>query len=422
MEPIEFAEALNRGEKFLDPESGEIISIYGGADITGDVVGYTDDGRMIKANAKNLELAQTQIKDTKSDTEKLSEILDDMGIDNLENIVEAIKKGDEEYLIKHKQELIENIGNIKIRLSQLPERLRGDIDVMTAAIVNDGVYEMQDLAFVYSQATEELKSNPKFQMIVKHFETFFKEEKRKIYSDKEKANSEPLNRYHKAVKQKKSEYTKYYHESYVEDEQIIEAIQNGDEDYLLSNKDKLLKCIGSFKVRISQLPERLRGDIDVMTAAIVNDGVYEMQDLAFVYSQATEELRVNPEFQGVVKEFETFFKEQSKKLDQDRKTANVQAIQKSNERIKVEKTRYTEWLKMYDKASEMLKKGEISFDEWEEMTNDEWKEMTNPISTKQIGQVTKNAPTTTKIRVQEVENTEKENTNEIKGEEGRDDN
>ena len=288
MEPIEFAEALNRGEKFLDPESGEIISIYGGADITGDVVGYTDDGRMIKANAKNLELAQTQIKDTKSDTEKLSEILDDMGIDNLENIVEAIKKGDEEYLIKHKQELIENIGNIKIRLSQLPERLRGDIDVMTAAIVNGGVYEMQDLAFVYSQATEEL--------------------------------------------------------------------------------------------------------------------------------------RVNPEFQGVVKEFETFFKEQSKKLDQDRKTANVQAIQKSNERIKVEKTRYTEWLKMYDKASEMLKKGEISFDEWKEMTNDEWKEMTNPISTKQIGQVTKNAPTTTKIRVQEVENTEKENTNEIKGEEGRDDN
>ena len=286
MEPIEFAEALNRGEKFLDPESGEIISIYGGADITGDVVGYTDDGRMIKANAKNLELAQ--IKDTKSDTEKLSEILDDMGIDNLENIVEAIKKGDEEYLIKHKQELIENIGNINIRLSQLPERLRGDIDVMTAAIVNDGVYEMQDLAFVYSQATEEL--------------------------------------------------------------------------------------------------------------------------------------RVNPEFQGVVKEFETFFKEQSKKLDQDRKTANVQAIQKSNERIKVEKTRYTEWLKMYDKASEMLKKGEISFDEWKEMTNDEWKEMTNPISTKQIGQVTKNAPTTTKIRVQEVENTEKENTNEIKGEEGRDDN
>ena len=286
MEPIEFAEALNRGEKFLDPESGEIISIYGGADITGDVVGYTDDGRMIKANAKNLELAQ--IKDTKSDTEKLSEILDDMGIDNLENIVEAIKKGDEEYLIKHKQELIENIGNINIRLSQLPERLRGDIDVMTAAIVNGGVYEMQDLAFVYSQATEEL--------------------------------------------------------------------------------------------------------------------------------------RVNPEFQGVVKEFETFFKEQSKKLDQDRKTANVQAIQKSNERIKVEKTRYTEWLKMYDKASEMLKKGEISFDEWKEMTNDEWKEMTNPISTKQIGQVTKNAPTTTKIRVQEVENTEKENTNEIKGEEGRDDN
>ena len=415
MEPIEFAEALNRGEKFLDPESGEIISIYGGADITGDVVGYTDDGRMIKANAKNLELAQ--IKDTKSDTEKLSEILDDMGIDNLENIVEAIKKGDEEYLIKHKQELIENIGNIKIRLSQLPERLRGDIDVMTAAIVNDGVYEMQDLAFVYSQATEELKSNPKFQMIVKHFETFFKEEKRKIYSDKEKANSEPLNRYHKAVKQKKSEYTKYYHESYVEDEQIIEAIQNGDEDYLLSNKDKLLKCIGSFKVRISQLPERLRGDIDVMTAAIVNDGVYEMQDLAFVYSQATEELRVNPEFQGVVKEFETFFKEQSKKLDQDRKTANVQAIQKSNERIKVEKTRYTEWLKMYDKASEMLKKGEISFDEWEKMIN--------PISTKQIGQVTKNASTTTKRRAQEVEkveNTEKENTNEIKGEEGRDDN
>ena len=284
MEPIEFAEALiNRGEKFLDPESGEIISIYGGADITGDVVGYTDDGRMIKANAKNLELAQ--IKDTKSDTEKLSEILDDMGIDNLENIVEAIKKGDEEYLIKHKQELIENIGNINIRLSQLPERLRGDIDVMTAAIVNDGVYEMQDLAFVYSQATEEL--------------------------------------------------------------------------------------------------------------------------------------RVNPEFQGVVKEFETFFKEQSKKLDQDRKTANVQAIQKSNERIKVEKTRYTEWLKMYDKASEMLKKGKISFDEWEKMIN--------PISTKQIGQVTKNAPTTTKIRVQEVENTEKENTekentNEIKGEEGRDDN
>ena len=415
MEPIEFAEALNRGEKFLDPESGEIISIYGGADITGDVVGYTDDGRMIKANAKNLELAQ--IKDTKSDTEKLSEILDDMGIDNLENIVEAIKKGDEEYLIKHKQELIENIGNIKIRLSQLPERLRGDIEVMTAAIVNDGVYEMQDLAFVYSQATEELKSNPKFQMIVKHFETFFKEEKRKIYSDKEKANSEPLNRYHKAVKQKKSEYTKYYHESYVEDEQIIEAIQNGDEDYLLSNKDKLLKCIGSFKVRISQLPERLRGDIDVMTAAIVNGGVYEMQDLAFVYSQATEELRVNPEFQGVVKEFETFFKEQSKKLDQDRKTANVQAIQKSNERIKVEKTRYTEWLKMYDKASEMLKKGEISFDEWEKMIN--------PISTKQIGQVTKNASTTTKRRAQEVEkveNTEKENTNEIKGEEGRDDN
>ena len=286
MEPIEFAEALNRGEKFLDPESGEIISIYGGADITGDVVGYTDDGRMIKANAKNLELAQ--IKDTKSDTEKLSEILDDMGIDNLENIVEAIKKGDEEYLIKHKQELIENIGNINIRLSQLPERLRGDIDVMTAAIVNGGVYEMQDLAFVYSQATEEL--------------------------------------------------------------------------------------------------------------------------------------RVNPEFQGVVKEFETFFKEQSKKLDQDRKTANVQAIQKSNERIKVEKTRYTEWLKMYDKASEMFKKGEISFDEWKEMTNDELKEMTNPISTKQIGQVTKNAPTTTKIRVQEVENTEKENTNEIKGEEGRDDN
>ena len=101
MEPIEFAEALNRGEKFLDPESGEIISIYGGADITGDVVGYTDDGRMIKANAKNLELAQ--IKDTKSDTEKLSEILDDMGIDNLENIVEAILEGDEEYLIKHKQ-------------------------------------------------------------------------------------------------------------------------------------------------------------------------------------------------------------------------------------------------------------------------------------------------------------------------------
>ena len=284
MEPIEFAEALiNRGEKFLDPESGEIISIYGGADITGDVVGYTDDGRMIKANAKNLELAQ--IKDTKSDTEKLSEILDDMGIDNLENIVEAIKKGDEEYLIKHKQELIENIGNINIRLSQLPERLRGDIDVMTAAIVNGGVYEMQDLAFVYSQATEEL--------------------------------------------------------------------------------------------------------------------------------------RVNPEFQGVVKEFQTFFKEQSKKLDQDRKTANVQAIQKSNERIKVEKTRYTEWLKMYDKASEMLKKGKISFDEWEKMIN--------PISTKQIGQVTKNAPTTTKIRVQEVENTEKENTekentNEIKGEEGRDDN
>ena len=287
MEPIEFAEALNRGEKFLDTESGEIISIYGGADITGDVVGYTDDGRMIKANAKNLELAQ-KIKDTKSDTEKLSEILDDMGIDNLENIVEAIKKGDEEYLIKHKQELIENIGNINIRLSQLPERLRGDIDVMTAAIVNDGVYEMQDLAFVYSQATEEL--------------------------------------------------------------------------------------------------------------------------------------RVNPEFQGVVKEFETFFKEQSKKLDQDRKTANVQAIQKSNERIKVEKTRYTEWLKMYDKASEMLKKGEISFGEWKEMTNDEGKEMTNPISTKQIGQVTKSAPTTTKIRVQEVENTEKENTNEIKGEEGRDDN
>ena len=67
---VEYIEAI--GEKFLDSESGEIISIYGGPDITGDVVGYTDDGRMIKDNAKNLELAQ--IKDTKSDTEKLSEI------------------------------------------------------------------------------------------------------------------------------------------------------------------------------------------------------------------------------------------------------------------------------------------------------------------------------------------------------------
>ena len=57
MNPEEFAEALYRGEKFYDSISGKIITVLSGPDIMGNVGGITDEGELIRANAKNFSLA-----------------------------------------------------------------------------------------------------------------------------------------------------------------------------------------------------------------------------------------------------------------------------------------------------------------------------------------------------------------------------
>ena len=57
MTPSEFAEAVYRGETFYDRVNHVEISIFGGVDIEGNLKGLTEDGRIIKTNAKNLTIA-----------------------------------------------------------------------------------------------------------------------------------------------------------------------------------------------------------------------------------------------------------------------------------------------------------------------------------------------------------------------------
>ncbi|MBE5820907.1 MAG: hypothetical protein E7310_08955 [Clostridiales bacterium] len=131
MKPREFADAMLRGEKFFDSVSGEIISIYGGPDINGEVVGFTDDGRRIDANAKNLELAN--VKDKKSDSEKLAEMLlnEDEGTPKEETFKESVKFDTSEQDLAKKRRNNEIIEAIKS--GKTPEEV--------AKILKEGTYD-----------------------------------------------------------------------------------------------------------------------------------------------------------------------------------------------------------------------------------------------------------------------------------------
>ena len=57
----------------------------------------------------------------------------------IQDLVDAINRGDEEYLLEHKQDLIDNTNTAPgISLSALPASLRGDMDVMIAQIAKKG--------------------------------------------------------------------------------------------------------------------------------------------------------------------------------------------------------------------------------------------------------------------------------------------
>ena len=134
----------------------------------------------------------------------------------IQDLVDAINRGDEEYLLEHKQDLIDNTNTAPgISLSALPASLRGDMDVMIAQIAKKGniggVYEMNDLAYVYSKATDELKQNPEFINIVKEFESFIKKQSEIFEKNyKEFGNPKAYEIYYKALEDKKESFYNDY--------------------------------------------------------------------------------------------------------------------------------------------------------------------------------------------------------------------
>jgi len=80
MSPKEFADRVANNEKFYDKVTGKIVTIIGAVDISGETYGETDDGELIKVNAKNLESTEQKSSDKRSDTEELSDLLKEMGI------------------------------------------------------------------------------------------------------------------------------------------------------------------------------------------------------------------------------------------------------------------------------------------------------------------------------------------------------
>ena len=109
MNPREFADALASGKKFIDSETGKVVSIYGGVDIQGDCIGVTDNGETIKVNAKKLEISKEP--DKKTDSEKLDELIAQLTVGKEEDIETSEPKKSE--LLNA---LIENLNNEHIHL------------------------------------------------------------------------------------------------------------------------------------------------------------------------------------------------------------------------------------------------------------------------------------------------------------------
>ncbi len=125
----------------------------------------------------------------------------------LMEIKSAIERKDEQYLLDHKQDLIDNISRLPFSLSYFPESFRGDYDFMTAEIINGNVYELNDLYFVFSQATAELQNNPEFIKVFKDFEEFFKEQRKLLNQNRELGDKEALDVYYSALVAKKNSYS-----------------------------------------------------------------------------------------------------------------------------------------------------------------------------------------------------------------------
>ena len=143
-------------------------------------------------------------------------------------IVEAIEREDEQYLLDHKSEIIDNIDDINISISKLPEKLRGDIDLMRAKILRGNVHEIYDLASVNNDATEELRENPEFEELINTMEDFFKEESKLLKKEEKKDKTRRLNAHFERVDKKKEEQIHKYGNTKITPEQALNtALRDG---------------------------------------------------------------------------------------------------------------------------------------------------------------------------------------------------
>ena len=153
MNPKEFADRIANKEKFYDTETGKIVTIEGLVDITGETYGKTDDGEIIKVNAKNLESTNQKSDDKRTDTEKLANLLKEMGI-NPEDVgvgMEESTKPENEEGVSITPENIEEATksevtapNFSKAITDITNAVKGDQEQGINKDENDGVTQADE--------------------------------------------------------------------------------------------------------------------------------------------------------------------------------------------------------------------------------------------------------------------------------------
>ena len=92
MKPSEFNDRMSKKEKFYDTVSRETVEIILEPDIAGEAYGKTDSGDTIKVFVQNLEATDKQSSDTRTDTEKLADLLIEMGINSRRELEDFLKE------------------------------------------------------------------------------------------------------------------------------------------------------------------------------------------------------------------------------------------------------------------------------------------------------------------------------------------
>ena len=262
----------------------------------------------------------------------------------LEQLKKAIKSRNVKYLLAHKQDVIDNIRNIDVR--KLPEALRGDIDIMTAAILDGEVYVVEDLRNILGAVSRDLKTNFQFRRMVRHFLGIFQEEEKKYDEGYELMQQTLEEEEKKADQEKRKQYPEFYNENPADDQEIVRAMMAGNVEFLIANKERLIKCFGNPRIGINQIPVELYGDFDVMISALINSKwENSYSDITEFVDSATEELKKRPEYSRIVSDIISHLDEKMRSGILKLISWSDQATSAKKKRIDAEKLKYKDMLK-----------------------------------------------------------------------------